>query len=170
MSAITASSECPCGSGRVYGDCCQPHIEGAAEPASAEALMRARYSAHVVADLDYVWNTTDPAKADEVDRITARRWAEESEWLGLDIRHCERGGEGDDDGAVEFVCEYRDRQGKRHRHHELALFRRIDGRWYFHDAAAPKVEQVRREQPKVGRNEPCPCGSGKKYKKCCGAN
>ena len=27
---------------------------------------------------------------------------------------------------------------------------------------------VRNEEPKVGRNEPCPCGSGKKYKHCCG--
>ncbi|MBW8001634.1 MAG: preprotein translocase subunit SecA [Planctomycetes bacterium] len=33
-----------------------------------------------------------------------------------------------------------------------------------------KVKQIKLEQPKVGRNEPCPCGSGKKYKKCCGAN
>ena len=32
-----------------------------------------------------------------------------------------------------------------------------------------KVKQIKLEQPKVGRNEPCPCGSGKKYKKCCGA-
>jgi len=31
-----------------------------------------------------------------------------------------------------------------------------------------KVETVRREEPKVGRNDPCTCGSGKKYKKCCG--
>ena len=31
-----------------------------------------------------------------------------------------------------------------------------------------KVETFRREQPKIGRNDPCPCGSGKKYKKCCG--
>jgi preprotein translocase subunit SecA len=31
------------------------------------------------------------------------------------------------------------------------------------------VKQVKREEPKVGRNEPCPCGSGKKYKKCHGA-
>jgi preprotein translocase subunit SecA len=35
---------------------------------------------------------------------------------------------------------------------------------------APKVETVRREEPKIGRNDPCPCGSGKKYKKCCGKN
>jgi uncharacterized protein YecA (UPF0149 family) len=32
-----------------------------------------------------------------------------------------------------------------------------------------KVETVRRSEPKVGRNDPCPCGSGKKYKKCHGA-
>ena len=32
-----------------------------------------------------------------------------------------------------------------------------------------KVETVRRDAPKVGRNDPCPCGSGRKYKKCCGA-
>jgi len=30
------------------------------------------------------------------------------------------------------------------------------------------IEPIRRETPKVGRNDPCPCGSGKKYKKCCG--
>ena len=36
------------------------------------------------------------------------------------------------------------------------------------DAPDEKVEPVRREQPKVGRNDPCPCGSGKKYKKCHG--
>ncbi len=31
-----------------------------------------------------------------------------------------------------------------------------------------KAETYKREEPKVGRNDPCPCGSGKKYKKCCG--
>ncbi|MBX3591483.1 MAG: UPF0149 family protein [Burkholderiaceae bacterium] len=35
---------------------------------------------------------------------------------------------------------------------------------------AMRVETVRREQPKVGRNEPCPCGSGRKFKACCGAS
>jgi preprotein translocase subunit SecA len=40
----------------------------------------------------------------------------------------------------------------------------------FYEEAPPKVEQVVREEPKVGRNDPCPCGSGKKYKKCHGVN
>ena len=37
-----------------------------------------------------------------------------------------------------------------------------------HGGEVHKVETVRREAPKIGRNEPCPCGSGKKHKKCCG--
>lgn len=35
-------------------------------------------------------------------------------------------------------------------------------------AGMQAVKQIKLEKPKVGRNEPCPCGSGKKYKKCCG--
>ncbi|MBV8656835.1 MAG: DUF1186 domain-containing protein [Burkholderiales bacterium] len=52
------------------------------------------------------------------------------------------------------------------------------GRWAcFHpdedgdedEDAGPPQQPFQREEPKVGRNDPCPCGSGKKYKKCCGA-
>jgi len=39
----------------------------------------------------------------------------------------------------------------------------------FQGGDVPKVETYKREKPKVGRNDPCPCGSGKKYKKCCGS-
>ena len=53
-------------------------------------------------------------------------------------------------------------------HHERAEFSRIDGRWFYIDGEMIKAKPVVREAPKVGRNEPCPCGSGKKYKKCCG--
>ena len=38
------------------------------------------------------------------------------------------------------------------------------------EGARPQIAQVKREAPKVGRNDPCPCGSGKKYKKCHGVN
>ena len=45
-----------------------------------------------------------------------------------------------------------------------------DGRWVYTGQVNESGKTVRREAPKVGRNDPCPCGSGKKYKKCCGAN
>jgi preprotein translocase subunit SecA len=41
---------------------------------------------------------------------------------------------------------------------------------FSHGGSVEKPETVRREGKKIGRNDPCPCGSGKKYKKCCGRN
>jgi hypothetical protein len=43
--------------------------------------------------------------------------------------------------------------------------------WWGHSGDAPDIAPVEtyRAPPKVGRNEPCPCGSGKKFKRCCGA-
>jgi len=56
------------------------------------------------------------------------------------------------------------------RHDEIGQFAQTERRRAA--AVAPqgeqKVQQIRLEQPKIGRNQPCPCGSGKKYKKCCG--
>ena len=49
------------------------------------------------------------------------------------------------------------------------MFERYHGQWYFRDAEMPSVSPFRRDAPKQGRNDPCACGSGRKYKKCCGA-
>jgi SEC-C motif-containing protein len=59
--------------------------------------------------------------------------------------------------------------GKLHDHREHSLFEKENGEWRFLDAQAGKTPTLRREEPKVGRNDPCSCGSGKKFKKCCGA-
>jgi SEC-C motif-containing protein len=87
--------------------------------------------------------------------------------LGLEICSTEQGGVDDNDGLVEFIASYRE-NGVVRSHHEISRFKREAGRWYYVDGDAPKVETYVKEQPKVGRNDPCPCGSGKKYKKCCG--
>ena len=85
---------------------------------------------------------------------------------GLWIMHG-RGEKGDETGEVEFVARYRS-GGQTVSHHELSFFAREDGRWVFSGCEMnPKAPTVRLQ--KVGRNEPCPCGSGKKHKKCCGA-
>jgi len=77
------------------------------------------------------------------------------------------GGEGDERGTVEFIATYRDKNGIK-RHHEIGEFERSDGRWYFLDGKAVAQETARRGASKVGRNAPCPCGSGRKFKRCCG--
>jgi len=129
--------------------------------------MRSRYTAYVLGEIDYIVDSHDPATRHEVDANGARQWSREADWEGLTI-HEAKGGEGDDEGVVEFTARY-EMQGREIRHRERAEFKRINGRWYYHDGEMVKAKPVVREGPKVGRNDPCPCGSGKKYKKCCGA-
>jgi SEC-C motif-containing protein len=158
---------CPCGSGQTYEQCCMPIIKGDQPAQSAEALMRARYSAHVKSEIDFIVNSTHTSERGKVDRNRLVAWTKRSEWLGLEILSAE-GGQEDKTGTVEFMARYREK-GRRINHHELASFIQENGHWYFKDGQPPHTDPVVRSGPKIGRNDPCPCGSGKKYKKCCGA-
>ena len=129
--------------------------------------MRSRYSAYVVENVDYLMETHDPSTREGLDREAAERWARESKWLGLEILATERGGEGDTDGIVEFKASYQAGPGVKV-HHERSRFVRHDDRWFFLDGDNVKAKPATRGA-KVGRNDPCPCGSGKKHKRCCGA-
>lgn len=160
-------SECPCGSGQPYASCCQPFHQGRALPERAEQLMRSRYCAYVEGEIDYIHNTLHPDHREDHDLDAARKWSRDSEWLGLEIVATEQGGAGDQRGVVEFKANYRDRGGVRQAH-EVSQFEKVDGKWMYVDGEMPRPETVRHADRKVGRNEPCPCGSGKKYKKCCG--
>ncbi len=161
-------SHCPCGSGLEFDACCGPILAGERPAATAEALMRARYSAFATVQTAFLTDSLHPAHRHDHDEAATRRWAEESDWLGLEVVATEAGGEQDQEGMVEFIASYRDRSGVVRRYHERSSFRREQGRWYFVDGrlVPPKTEV--HAGPKVGRNDPCPCGSGKKYKKCCG--
>ncbi len=161
-------SDCPCGSGSAFAECCEPVISGARSAETAEQTMRARYSAHVHVDPKFLAATLHPDTRQEDDEETARRWAEESEWLGLEVLATEAGGPDDEEGTVEFRARYRDKRGRLQTHHEVSAFAKAEGEWRFKDALTPEQEPVRRDSAKVGRNDPCSCGSGRKYKKCCG--
>jgi SEC-C motif-containing protein len=159
---------CHCGSGEPFAKCCAPYITGAAVAPTAEALMRSRYSAYVEHAIDYLGETLHPAHRTDWDREATRRWAEQAVWQGLEILSTERGEAGDDIGFVEFIAHYREDGVERH-HRERSRFGAQSGRWYYIDGTTPKPKTERHEGPRVGRNDPCPCGSGRKYKKCCGA-
>ena len=103
----------------------------------------------------------------EFDEKTTRDWSSSAQWQGLDIVSTEKGGKNDEDGTVDFVAHY-SANGKQCEHCEHSFFKKIDGEWRFIDGTIKSEAPYRREVPKVGRNDPCPCGSGKKYKKCCG--
>ncbi len=156
---------CPCGSGIAYSECCEPVILGSRTAETAEQLMRARYTAYTVARVDFLFESTHPAHREGYNHNGTKEWSERSEWLGLEIVGTNNGGPDDAVGEVEFIARFRE-SGVKREHHESGQFKKDDGRWYFTEGSMVKGRPA--VSSKTGRNEPCPCGSGLKYKKCCG--
>ena len=158
-------SICPCGTGRDLAACCGPLLAGAPAP-TAEALMRSRYTAYVVGNLDHIEATNAPDSPGSFDRAGAQMMVDDVAWSGLEIVEVSSGGLEDNTGRVEFRARF-DRLGQDLVHHEASNFVRVGGRWaYFDGEMSPK--KAPRRVLQVGRNDPCPCGSDKKFKKCCG--
>jgi SEC-C motif-containing protein len=158
---------CPCGSGLPYSGCCEPYISGAKDAPTAEALMRSRYSAYAEHAIDYIISTCNREGRDAIDLKQTKNWSEKSRWLGLKILSVNKGGPLDAEGTVEFEASY-EQDGLKDIHHENARFKKIGGTWFYEDGDIVQKTVVR-SSPKIGRNDPCPCGSGKKYKRCCGS-
>ena len=157
-------TQCPCGSGRSLETCCGPLLAGAPAP-TAEALMRSRYTAYCRGDSDYLQRTSAGEALLRFDRADIENSFRLTEWLGLDVRKVEAGGVADTIGHVTFTARFR-QNGRIHALSERSEFRRVGGAWRYSNGEAD-VEAGPTLQP--GRNDQCPCGSGKKYKKCCGA-
>lgn len=122
--------------------------------------MRSRYTAFTQANMDYIQQTMSGGATRDNDIESTRQWAKTVEWLGLDVLHTEIDPDKSTKGLVEFKASYR----LNHRDqvlHERSLFEKINDRW-FYVGQAPHQNIL-----KIGRNDPCVCGSGKKYKKCC---
>ncbi|MBE6441673.1 MAG: hypothetical protein E7022_04995 [Desulfovibrio desulfuricans] len=165
------SELCPCGSGRTLEDCCGPYIDGKAWPPDAATLMRSRYTAYVLQCWQWLVESTHPDYREDVSVEKLAESARDVRWLRLDIRSAVQdvpaGEKGELFDVVEFFAYY-ELDGVRQLG-ERSFFQRRDDKLYYVDGVALRPEAYRRETPKVGRNDPCPCGSGKKYKKCCGA-
>ncbi len=127
MSVIAPTDVCPCGSGESFGSCCLAIHRGERQPDTAEQLMRSRYSAYAVGDLDYVWRSwhprTRPAALPADSGLT---------WTGLKILDTVDGQPGDQTGEVEFRAH--DRHGARTGTlHERSRFAVRARRWLYVD-------------------------------------
>lgn len=152
---------CPCGSQQPFATCCQLILDDPTEAATAEALMRARYTAHVRHQVDFVVDTVHPSTRPLHQAATIQQWMDQTTWEGLTVRQTKAGMPSDSEGWVWFEAAYR-QGGRRAVHREYSHFKREGQQWYFVEGKEPPQPQ------KVARNAPCPCGSGKKYKRCCG--
>lgn len=167
--------ECPCGAVFPYTDCCGLLIRGTTVADTAEDLMRSRYTAHVVEEWDYLVQTRHPDERKDLKDLAIAN--EGIEWKKLEVYQSQKGGPGDTEGEVTYAATY-EKDGKTETLQETAVFSKEEGQWYYcgkrsqPKIAAPKtsrsVKPFVRTEAKVGRNDPCPCGSGKKFKKCCG--
>ncbi|HBV38670.1 MAG TPA: hypothetical protein DEF05_03015 [Erwinia sp.] len=150
------SESCPCCSGLEYSLCCQPWLNGDGIPPTPQALMRSRYTAYAKNDADYLIATWHP----DCDAARFRESLEESfavtRWLSLHIVEAQVPGD-NAEGYVTFFARFSENQ-RNGFIHERSRFLRLAQRWYYVDGIFPET----------GRNDRCPCGSGKKFKKCCG--
>jgi SEC-C motif domain protein len=160
---MTDPQQCPCGSGILYAQCCQALLLGQRRAATAEALMRSRYSAYVMGDISYVLKTWHlSTRPPVIDPETIPNWC------GLEIIRTEKGQVDDEAGIVEFKAKALS-QKKTFELHEVSRFVKEAGQWlYVSGDAGEDSQEAGHESDKVGRNSPCPCGSGKKFKRCCG--
>ena len=157
-------SDCHCGLNKPFIECCGPYLNKEKVADTAEILLRARYSAFVEGDIQFIEDSHSPLTKDQFTREDTKSWAEMSTWKGLTIQKTQI--MSDSETQIEFEVRY-EMEEENKIHHELSVFKKQDGLWYFHSGkGVPRT--IVRDEPKVGRNEPCPCGSNKKYKKCHG--
>ena len=159
--------ECPCGSGQDLEQCCGPIVDEKTPATTPEALMRARYSAHVLGKTKFLITSLHPSVRGGVKESDLKTPGDALSWQGLAIEETTGGGPGDNVGEVVFTAKYAVHENV-NEHRERAYFRKENNQWFYMDGDVDGHTPYRREDPKVGRNDPCPCGSGKKYKKCCG--
>ena len=158
-----SDAPCPCGSGRTFGQCCEPLLRQQRPAADAAELMRSRFTAHAVRDHRHLHRTylTTSRKP----YVEEKSSGPEPTWTRL-VVHAHEPGPKPDTAFVEFSAYYKDGDEERALE-EKSEFQRIAGNWYYTRSVRVGPPPVK-AAPKVGRNDPCPCGSGKKYKHCCG--
>jgi SEC-C motif-containing protein len=117
---------CPCGSELVYLNCCQPYHLSTQVAPTAEALMRSRYSAFVVQNADYLWNTTHVSKRKGFTKEGYLSSAKNTTWLKLEIVFA-------DVDVVEFKAYYLNRKFQAEVLHEKSNFKQEEGKWFYVD-------------------------------------
>lgn len=157
---ISDGQLCPCTSNLPYQSCCQPFHHKDTQASSAEQLMRSRYSAFCLGNIEYLIATLHPDKRKTDDRQTLGQTIRQTQWLGLKIIDHKVFRQS---ATVEFVAFFQDQtvEQKINQLHERSTFIKEDERWFYVSGAfLPPI--------KLARNYLCFCGSGQKVKKCHG--
>lgn len=148
---------CYCCSETSYENCCKPIIDGDRPADTPEQLMRSRFSAYCVKNYRYILETYAKQQRRELSTDTLKSSAEGSRWFALNIQPAETSAD-----RVTFKAFYF-AGGKPYQLHETSVFIKENNQWRY------ECGTLHNDTGKVtiGRNETCPCLSGKKFKQCC---
>ncbi len=154
---------CLCGSGVEYRQCCETFHSNEMSAPTAESLMRSRFTAFAMHNESYLLKTWDISKR-PADIDFSKNAVD---WLRLEIFNIKKGGVKDSKGIVEFKAFYM-LDSEEYVMKELSRFKKLNNQWLYLDGTVKSITKVG-QQASQGKNAPCSCGSGKKFKRCCGA-
>ena len=117
---------CYCNSNKSFSVCCEPYILGTQKAPTAESLMRSRYSAYCVQDIDYLLATTHISTRKFHDKKETLLFASQNQWVKLEIINTS-------ETIVEFKAFYLDNKIKYQIHHEKSIFKKEDESWFYVD-------------------------------------
>ena len=175
------ANPCPCGSNQPYPNCCQVYLSGEAFAPTAEKLMRSRYTAFTRGNVNYLLATRHPQKRSEDSREKLQQTIDHCHFFKLEIIDTQKGCTPETEGEVTFVAHYRtsgvtEASGSISENtgqlSERSRFLKEGGRWYYYEGflvtpnSKPPTDQPVTKKNFPGRNDPCWCGSGKKFKRC----
>ncbi|MDD3266293.1 MAG: YchJ family metal-binding protein [Burkholderiales bacterium] len=121
---------CKCGSGELLLDCCMIFINEDKLPSTPELLMRSRYTAHALGNMQYIAKTMAKKSLEAFDYDEAVKDSKYIKWLKLEVINSQI--MGDENGIVEFKAYYRV-ENKKHLIHEKSRFEMIDNKWFYTD-------------------------------------
>ena len=153
---MSTQHHCPCGSEKRFTECCKPIMRGTSRADTAEQLMRSRYTAFSKTDNEYLlasWARKTRPKQLDTDEAPVK-------WIGLEVLETEEGSVTDSSGTVSFIASFIV-SGHLCHLQEKSRFIKEEDVWFYLDGV-PQSSTT-----KIARNSPCPCGSGKKFKRCC---
>lgn len=150
---------CFCNSGKDYEDCCARFHSGENNANTPEELMRSRYSAFAISNMDYIKKTMHGEITKEFNEEEAFEWAEDVDWVGLVVFESKT--TDPTHGIVEFEAFFQYPEEKQVSSiHERSTFTMVDGKWYY-------TGRLFNEHEPVSKDAKCPCGSEKVFKDCC---
>ncbi|MEW5677162.1 YchJ family metal-binding protein [Flavobacterium enshiense] len=120
------NQNCYCNSEKPFSECCEPHITGKTKPQTAEALMRSRYTAYCLKNVDYLIATTHISTRKHHNKKDILAFATENHWVRLEIVKAT-------ENVVEFKAYYLDSSLQPHNHHEKSTFKKEGEQWYYVD-------------------------------------